>query len=707
MHCFRFLICLLFILMSVTGASAQWMAEKRLGRVAHLVNAQAKVIRYDLDMREYLATIELPQNHGELAAAEIDEDGIYAAYGNSVYRYALDGTDERHVTDVQNPISSIFTDGDLLLIVHPVQHHARVTSVRKDTHAFIDFHEVYPAGNYAACISPGQNRIVGSSIGLSPAKHTSISYGDDGVFTGDDSGGPPHPQIAGSKSWVDEEFGRVIDNLGNIFGLEAMDYIGRLEREPTSVTSVPGGLVVGARRVLTLHDADLKVLGDVTPPSGLSTDMVMDGGDLLVPSTYATWTRYSLADFQRVPVASVEPARLAYTIDDAFASTSGIVYLFSKARSSLFLWDPGTLAYAGVIPLRKDVMAVTYSAATDTIYTGYPSGVVRCVRLSVPDPSEEIFTLVTHEAGRIAAAGDQLFFASGPTSITFPQTYTHYVFAADGSVVSRRPNQFATFALSWNPATKRMYYQSRDGNDTKLGWFLIDGTSAFTGHTVVLDTRSYYDSTLQAVRPSPTGSIVASTESFLKDGTTLSTLSDHQYTQGRFKDAAWTDGGFYTIHEVWDVSSTQNVTLVLRSDGTTLASLGSRRIHGLPSLIRPLSGGRLLLATVPVGGVPSLRVLDADLQVAHGGTLAPPPVISVENYSYYSRLKWGDVPAAASFTVQRRQIPDGPWTTIGTGISGYDDSQLQGRTYEYRVLSANGGLLSEPAYFNQPSLAGE
>ena len=63
-----------------------------------------------------------------------------------------------------------------------------------------------------------------------------------------------------------------------------------------------------------------------------------------------------------MPGEAVNPIGLAYTPDDIEITADGIVLLFSKARQSIFRWDPASESYLDTIPLIGSPDYMTYSA---------------------------------------------------------------------------------------------------------------------------------------------------------------------------------------------------------------------------------------------------------------------------------------------------------------------------------------------------------
>src|SRR5205814_972679 len=115
----------------------------------------------------------------------------YVAYGQTVKRYTLSGSNEVHMVNSAELVQGIFIDGDVIFLNRSVSLYARFTSLSKSNNSVITTFENYVDAVGGASIAPSINKIFGRSLGISPPDITFVSYNSDGTFvTGGDS--PQH-----------------------------------------------------------------------------------------------------------------------------------------------------------------------------------------------------------------------------------------------------------------------------------------------------------------------------------------------------------------------------------------------------------------------------------------------------------------------------------------------------------------------------------
>ncbi len=161
-------------------------------------------------------------------ALQVDADGIYAAYGQTVYRYNLDGSQPTHLLNATDTVNAIHSDGRLLFLNHSSGYYARLISIDKTTNTIIDSFENYIDAVFGSSISVTANRIFGRNQGTSPSDITFAAYDDSGNFT-DGGESPYHGDYPGaSTTWVFPQGTKVIDDSGNIYATADLTHLGAL-----------------------------------------------------------------------------------------------------------------------------------------------------------------------------------------------------------------------------------------------------------------------------------------------------------------------------------------------------------------------------------------------------------------------------------------------------------------------------------------------
>ena len=116
----------------------------RHGDVGWFVDpAKPEIDRYDIAAERWLDPVVLRDAPGPATAALVDEDGVVAAFGNRIYRYAADGTSPTWLFATQQDVVSLHSDGRFLFVVTNTATNGRVTSVDKTTNAIVDTRETW------------------------------------------------------------------------------------------------------------------------------------------------------------------------------------------------------------------------------------------------------------------------------------------------------------------------------------------------------------------------------------------------------------------------------------------------------------------------------------------------------------------------------------------------------------------------------------
>src|SRR6185369_8784156 len=181
--------------------------------------------RFSITNNQWLTPITLPTLYGPGTAFAMDADTLYVAYGQSVKRYSLSGSNEVHLINTAESVQGIFTDGNVILLNRSVSLYARFTSLSKSNNAVITQFENYVDAVSGASIAPSINKIFGRSLGISPADITYVSYNDDGTFAGGGDS-PHHGDYPGAtRTWVFPGEARVVDDSGTVYSTGNLTYM--------------------------------------------------------------------------------------------------------------------------------------------------------------------------------------------------------------------------------------------------------------------------------------------------------------------------------------------------------------------------------------------------------------------------------------------------------------------------------------------------
>src|SRR4030095_1866188 len=124
-----------------------------------------------------------------------------------------------------------------------------------------------------------------------------------------------------------------------------------------------------------------------------------------------------------------------------------------KTHQSVFTWDPVLQDFGATIPLIGVPSFMSYSAANNTIYLAYSSGLIRKIDLSAATPTEVPFANLPSSPSGLSTAGQYVFAADGSGAWG-----THYTFAPNGTQISAVDWNYYSTEYVWSPANQKMYF---------------------------------------------------------------------------------------------------------------------------------------------------------------------------------------------------------------------------------------------------------
>jgi hypothetical protein len=683
-------------------AQAQWVESIRNGDVAYFLFAYSpRLERFSLTNAQWLAPIPLPTTYGLPSAFTVDAGNIFVAYGQSLKQYDLDGSKEIHLLNPTDPIQGIFTDGNLILVNHTSSLYARFTSLNRTNGAIIAEFENYVDSVVGACIARSRNKILGRSIGISPADITYVTYRDDGTFvTGGDS--PYHGDFPdATRTWIFPKEDKVVDTSGTVYSTDDLTYLKSFGGTIDDLDFYGGEIPIVLRgNQLIAYSTTLLPTGDYTLPAS-PANIYLAGTNVLTFTADRTqtngirWDAVPVAKLNPpVPGEPVDPNGLVYTPDNCFLDTNGVVYLFSQAEQSLFRWDSSSQQYLPTIPLLDVPGYVAYSAMLHRVYLAYSSGLIRQIDLATTNFTESPFATLASVPRGLAVA-DKYVFAMDSSGAWG----THYTFDAAGNEVDSRDWNYYSSEFIWSTVNQKMYF-FRDGTSPNdLLWEEINANGiAYTnqpgGIGPSMDSPLHDSSGfIHPIRVAPDGSIVVLGSGMIHDASTLARLP--LSLGNAISDAAWLGSDLKTIRAVGNLSQCQTWTAPNFGLGTV------RQFPGVPHRLFALSTDRLLGISI-LDGRPSFYVLDGQFKVIAPALLRAPTGLGASIASGNEvDLSWLDSSGEEAYAIERKTDADVAWTPLGattTSATAFADmTVVTGGTYYYRVLASNGSLTSAPS----------
>ena len=595
----------------------------RHGDVGWFVDpAKPEIDRYDIAAERWLDPVVLRDAPGPATAALVDEDGVVAAFGNRIYRYAADGTSPTWLFATQQDVVSLHSDGRFLFVVTNTATNGRVTSVDKTTNAIVDTRETWSGAFAPTSIATGMNKILGHDRSGSSSSILTVTYDDTGHFTGAGNNWGVSGYPTATATWVSPDGTRVLDDSGTAYSTDTLGWSKSLGTRVTDVGFVGNAPIAVAGTTLAGFSASWLPTGRAE--IGFSASNVFLGQEdaiafLADPSEPSGWRTkvVPLADIVSPdPGPPADPVGLAFVPDLVARAADGTVLLCSAAESSIFRWVPSTGKYAATIPLLGTPSHFAHAPALEAVFVAYANGEIDRIDLRAETPRQVPLVVLPGRPGGLSAAGPYVF-AEDDTGAWA----THYTIDTNGRVVHSRDWVHYSEEYVWSDATRSMYFLRDDQTPNDLIREPINVRGDVPdlppgGIGSPIDSPLHTsDGFTHPIRVKPDGSVVVLGSGAVHDATTLARLP--YAVPAPFVDAGWLRGNLFTVAPV------DGGSRVARYRGDRFEPFGSVTLAGTPLSLLPLDPPRAgtsgaagrLLAVTSVGGVPTFTMLRPDLSV--------------------------------------------------------------------------------------------
>ncbi len=307
------------------------------------------------------------------------------------------------------------------------------------------------------------------------------------------------------------------------------------------------------------------------------------------------------------PGEPLDPTGLPYTPDEISLTADGTVLLFSKSHQSVFQWDSVRQEYGETIPLVGSPSFMAYSSPNNTIYLAYATGLIRKIELDAAEPVEVPFATLPSGPLGLATAGEYIF-AVDPSGAWV----SHYTFAPDGSQVSAVDWNYRSLDYQWNETNRKMYFFRDDSSprDILSEDINADGTIGNKRDSPLHSSAGF----THPIRVSPDGGTVILGSGVIHDGNTLARLTPA--LGNSVNDIAWLGSDTHTIRNIGGTSQLQTW------GGVNWGQTDVAQISGAAHSLTTVTEDRMLAVTIDGLGVPTLSVIDSDLEII----LRPTPV---------------------------------------------------------------------------------
>lgn len=687
---FRLVLSCIALAVCTSSVAAQWVDSNRSGEQAwFFFESPTRAEVYDLAGEEWLASIELPVKSEALTAAYADADGIYLAYGTSLYRYDLSGGDEQFLYNSVSQIEMVVSDGPLLLSysVGTYQEGYVFTSVSKSSNSLLD---TYTSSSYArfgiAQLLRDQQRF----MGIQGSTQYSLSYDAAGKFETLKSVGVSSPYP--SQVWNFPGGDLQMTNHGVLNESFRNSTLRTMGVSPDEVVfrgaDIP--IVREGRKITALDNTDrelgTKVVDHAVDKLYLVGDQIFAFGANTEASQgveVSTIPFSELGDPQ--PNLPKVPFGLAYTPESIFVGNNGVVHLFSRAYQCLFRWDPGTQTYLPTINLDGAPWHVSYAPVQNQVYVSYRNGRIERGILQDGVLNQTFFTDGSAQTDHVTiAARNYLLIAQRGTS----STIRSYNF--EGNQVHQGP-WVDTGSLFWD-VSRQLLFSSRYGDSLEATPFRATSryhaSLGFGEFGIRKSSSSGQVGKVLGLTSTRNAVITSSGQMF--DPLTLDLRSSSLGNE--ITDGLGFAGAVKTIRTISDVVQLQSW------DGSSYAPGTVKQLPG-EALRLIKAGGNLMAVVLSERGTPTFYLMNAGFEIIPPAALEQPGGVfaGVVNQTTVE-ISWVDGAGEEEYRVERRGAGESTWSVIGTtgtSVTTFEDLEVvPGITYEYRLTAVNGALES-------------
>lgn len=679
-HWLGLLILWLWLLGTTAPALAQaplWVGFQVEGDVAYILRkSPSEILRYDLATEQWLPALPLQD---EPSAFVIGTSHIYIASDRKIERFGLQGTGKTHVANTPDTVYGLFINGDILIANRSRGLYSRFSSFNTDSNALIDTYENYPRSMMGASHSPSTRRIFGRTESISPERLMGLTYDSSGHFLDQDESGHYGAHGSANRTWAWPDGRKLVDNTGNVhLGLD-LSFAGRLTNNISEVAfhwvDVP--IVLSNTQLIAFNQALIETgrVALALPGRGLA---VRAGTVFVFNEDSTSPLRIGV---EKVPLSALSPAQpgapvspigLDYTVTSSAVDDDGIVYLLSKAHSSIFRWDITSQTYLSTISLPVSGDLMVFSTDLNALFLRGLDRTVYRINLAPTVASVEPFATPPDLYSRMIPMGtDLLVAANGNWNL-------QWLYSSTGALLTSSVHCCYTWFHFFDAPRNRLF--------ANAGHLIYLGNGQFSG-----SPDPYFPGSYSPLGISPDGQQILSAEGVLYRASPVQAIG---YLSNNVSAVAWI--GANRMLTVLNPGPGGSTSTTVQRWSPTLAIESEVLLPG--SHVAFLASGNRVVQITNASGRPRLYVLDHALGVLPPATLDAPTLEIAGASAFGIALRWIDVQGERSYDIERRQVGGGDWLSVGAvdrDVTRFIDvDRHSGRQLEYRVRSRNGTLVS-------------
>ncbi len=589
---------------SVSASAGEWIDTKQSQNIAYfLFDSPAVIKRYDLQSEAFLSDIEFSTTDTS-TAFNVDDQGLYVAFGRRVSRFLLDGSGEVHLTNTLADITDVLASAQYLFIHYDDSGNGHyLTSLNKQTGAVIvtrDYHTTMGGLIYSAVVG----KIFARTRGRSPSDIVEVSVDADGMLSLRESDSPYHGAYpSGTKTFLFPGELRVSDNSGIVYATSDLTYNNSLAGSYDDLVFNGDTPIVLRNNTLFSYSNTFIETGQFNIVGIAATRILFFGGTVysfggganpidVVKTSFSSLT-------PDIPGLPINPTGLPYQVDEITIGNDNIIYILSKANLSIFRWSIETGGYLESIPLLGSPLYFSYSSENHTIYLAYASGKIDKINLDAGFTEVPFVNSPQRPVG-LATAG-QFVFVVDPTGAWV----SHFTYSSAGQLISQVEWNYESDEYIWNEVNRKMYFFRDHTSPRDLYWENIDTD----GQIGTKKDTPYHSSSgiIHPIKVSPDGTEVLLGSGRIYDGISLELTGS---LSNDIVDALWSQGNLFTLRETASATEIQKWT-----QGNSYALNETIAFSGSPRFLLQTSidSKRWFFAIVNQAGIPGFR--DSDLSL--------------------------------------------------------------------------------------------
>lgn len=537
--------------------------SRRVGERVYFAEAgDVRLTVYDLAAKRWLPDVTFSE---PLTAYDVDEDGIYVAFGRRLVRFDTNGGNDHHLTNTPVEIENVDVFGSFLVYGWRDYPRYPLTSIDKNDGSLVDEHSPHYVYFRYGAKNKTLRRLYG--IGASTSYHThQIQLDESGHFSFVRRGA----QTAGllGKLFVAPDDGLVVDDTGKIFHATTLNQAGQLSINSGRATDIAfydvlpfvlGGNVVTAyartgeetgRLVLENEPVNIEIYGNA-----VYLFSSLNSGAAVATVPVSAVTADHPGNHLDATTLDITPTYVAYADD--------IVYTYAEQYRAIFRYSLVEERYLDPLYVRFAGSRMAYWPAehafvsTHNMQEDYWTHGPSTVDLISAETGETTYGIVKVPDGirGVAAVGD--FFLT----CRYDDSSSHVTTRADGTDVDVLEPGCAFSQSDWNEATLSLHAANATARLHRV-------TIGQDGQIEVPLSQNN-GAAARPVETNPSGDALVTGSGIIRDGATLSEIG----TLPHGVDAsAWSDAGLFTLQatgsdttilQKWrdDYTPANNVTL--------------------------------------------------------------------------------------------------------------------------------------------------